>query len=356
MTIYNRPDDLPAFAESGDKVQPSNAEIQTGWPLSTVPPSRQRFNWILNFVSNAVRYFMQRGIAEWSIDEDYPLAGRVQHAGVTWVAILANTGIEPGTDPLSWERWGYAESELATFIDPITPDATNNRVGVNNAAPEVTLDIIGTDAVRLPVGTTAQRPAGEDGFIRKNSTLDVIEAWIGGAWAVIGGAIADASTTVKGIIKTSTDAITQTGTATDVAVTPASARSNTATAASDPTRADNSTKWATTNWIYGAMGAIATAAGFAYSFGVSGYFKFPNWFAGFIFQWGKSSVAADGSAVVSLPITFPNAPFIAVVSLESSTVAGAEGTESYNNLTTTQITLRNGTNIARDVTFLTWGN
>lgn len=221
MTIYNRPDDLPVWAESGDKIQPTNPQIQEGWPLSTIPPTRQRFNWILNFVSNAMRYFLQRGIPEWSTDEDYPLAGRVQHAGVTWVAILANTGIEPGTDPAIWERWGYSESELIGILDPITPDPTNNRVGINSALPEVSLDIIATDAIRLPSGTTAQRPVGADGYLRHNSTLNIIEGWLSGAWTQIGGVIADASTTVKGIVELATSAETITGTDADRAVTPA---------------------------------------------------------------------------------------------------------------------------------------
>lgn len=120
MTIYNKPSDLPAWAESGDKVQPSNAEIQTGWPLSTVPPSRQRFNWLLNWLATGVRYFMQRGIPEWDNTEDYPQNGRTQHGGSTWVALVANTGIEPGTDPATWEQWAYSDSALQPRVDQIT--------------------------------------------------------------------------------------------------------------------------------------------------------------------------------------------------------------------------------------------
>jgi hypothetical protein len=187
MTIYNRPSDVPAFAESGDRVQPTDPEIQEGWPESTVPPSRQRFNWILNFVANAVKYLLQRGVPEWDTDEDYPLAGRVQHAGATWVAIDANTGIEPGTDPATWERWGYSESELEGFLDPITPDNANNRVGINDTTPSVTFDINGTDAIKVPIGTTAQRPAGSSGYIRFNSTLSKFEGYFGTLWGALGG-------------------------------------------------------------------------------------------------------------------------------------------------------------------------
>lgn len=187
MTIYQRPDVLPVWSESGDTTQPTNPEIQEGWPLSTVPPSRQRFNWILNFVANAMRYLLQFGVSEWVTTEDYPLAARVQHAGVTWVAILANTGIEPGTDPTKWERWGFSATELAAFLDPITLDGTNNRVGINQATPLYSLDVGATDGIRIPKGTTAQRPAGNDAVIRYNSTTLSFEGYGNGLWGSIGG-------------------------------------------------------------------------------------------------------------------------------------------------------------------------
>ena len=62
MAIVTKPLPLPVWAESGEKVQPSNAEIAEGWPLSATPPSRQRFNWILGYSAQIGRYLMQNGI------------------------------------------------------------------------------------------------------------------------------------------------------------------------------------------------------------------------------------------------------------------------------------------------------
>lgn len=50
----------------------------------------------------------------------------------------------------------------------------------------------GVGAVRLPKGTTAERPdllapvnAGPNGYMRYNITTDSIEAYVGGAWEVV---------------------------------------------------------------------------------------------------------------------------------------------------------------------------
>ena len=49
-------------------------------------------------------------------------------------------------------------------------DASEDHVGIKTASPAYDLDVSGsTDAVRLPVGTTAQRPTAATGIIRFNS-------------------------------------------------------------------------------------------------------------------------------------------------------------------------------------------
>lgn len=46
----------------------------------------------------------------------------------------------------------------------------------------------GTSSVKLPAGTTAQRPgAPTDGMIRYNSTLNTFEGYVNGNWGPIGG-------------------------------------------------------------------------------------------------------------------------------------------------------------------------
>lgn len=77
------------------------------------------------------------------------------------------------------------------LIESINSDADLRLSG--NSAGVVYLE--GTGAVRIPAGTTAQRPAtGEFGFIRYNSQTNNIEAWNGVVFTGIsGGSSADAN-------------------------------------------------------------------------------------------------------------------------------------------------------------------
>jgi hypothetical protein len=49
------------------------------------------------------------------------------------------------------------------------------------------LDVTGTDAIKIPSGTTAQRPTGATGHIRYNSSNSQFEGYNGSAWGQLGG-------------------------------------------------------------------------------------------------------------------------------------------------------------------------
>lgn len=61
-------------------------------------------------------------------------------------------------------------------------------VGIGTTAPGVSLDVGSMkDAVRLPSGTTAERPTTPaNGDIRYNSTSNTVEAYVNGAWTTWG--------------------------------------------------------------------------------------------------------------------------------------------------------------------------
>jgi len=76
-----------------------------------------------------------------------------------------------------------------------TLDATNglkvDKIAPLDATAEAYVDFTGTDGIRIPNGTTLQRPstyaAGDAGVIRYNSALRSLENWSGSAWELIGG-------------------------------------------------------------------------------------------------------------------------------------------------------------------------
>lgn len=65
-----------------------------------------------------------------------------------------------------------------------------NRLGIGTATPATSVDIKGTDAIRIPVGTSAQRPSTElTGQIRYNSDTTQYEGYNGSNWLGLGGVI-----------------------------------------------------------------------------------------------------------------------------------------------------------------------
>ena len=102
MAATERPLLAPVWAETGETVRPTDAEISEGWPLSATPPSRQRFNWILGWLAQSVAYLRQSGIPLWDPEEDYPADAVVIHNHGLWVSKRENTNVAPGTSPDDW--------------------------------------------------------------------------------------------------------------------------------------------------------------------------------------------------------------------------------------------------------------
>ena len=104
------------------------------------------------------------------------LTGTLQTAAQTNITSLGTlTALTGGTGDFNWDS------------NTLVVDSSANRVGILNAAPDVTLDIgSATDAVHVPVGTTAQRPTGAAGYFRYNSTTSKFEGYTD-SWGSIGG-------------------------------------------------------------------------------------------------------------------------------------------------------------------------
>ena len=105
------------------------------------------------------------------------LTGTLQTAAQTNITSLGTlTALTGGTGDFNWDS------------NTLVVDSSANRVGILNASPDVSLDIgSATDAVHVPVGTTAQRPGSPAaGYFRYNSTTSKFEGYTD-SWGSIGG-------------------------------------------------------------------------------------------------------------------------------------------------------------------------
>ena len=79
-------------------------------------------------------------------------------------------------------------SNQAVADDTLYVDIANSAVGIGTSNPAVSLDLgSNTDALRVPNGTTAERPTAALGQLRYNSTTSEFEGYADGAWGKIGG-------------------------------------------------------------------------------------------------------------------------------------------------------------------------
>ena len=165
-----KPSVLPPWAESGDAVQPTNAEIQTGWPAGATPPSRQRFNWILNYCMNGVRYLIRRGLADWDAAETYAIGDRViGPTGATYQALTANTNKTPASNPSDWVLWGLTLGDISAQSMLVCDEKSSGTGGGASIAGEQvrTLNTVrhntiagaslSSNRITLPAGTYTVR-------------------------------------------------------------------------------------------------------------------------------------------------------------------------------------------------------
>lgn len=124
-----RPEIAPPWAEdvsaSPHVVKPSDGFIKSGWPLTSVPPARGYFNWLLKYCSNGVRYLSKTGIAAWSALETYQEWDIAREDGHVF-QVLANgvptLGISPKSD--QGRNWGRFSHVPAGYGDGSDTNAT----------------------------------------------------------------------------------------------------------------------------------------------------------------------------------------------------------------------------------------
>lgn len=123
---------------------------------------------------------------------------------------VANGGTGLSTLTAGYIPYGAGTSAFGSS-NSFVWDSANIRLGIGTSTPAVKMSIVGTDAVLIPVGTTAQRPTGAAGYLRFNSSTTQFEGYNGTAWSSVGGAaITNDTTTATDLYPTFVNATTGT--------------------------------------------------------------------------------------------------------------------------------------------------
>ena len=121
----------------------------------------------------ADRYTNREGTGAPTFTQGVNIVGVTSIAGIGSTALLVNgdariTGI------------------LTVGSSSITINGTTNRIGIGSVTPQTTLDLSQeTGGIALPQGTTAQRPSGNNPYLRWNTTNSALEFYNGTDWVEI---------------------------------------------------------------------------------------------------------------------------------------------------------------------------
>ena len=81
---------------------------------------------------------------------------------------------------------GLSVVGVSTFTSNIILTGVGQSIGIGTATPRAAIDAAEkTDAIALPQGTTAQRPSGNNPYIRYNTTNSALEFYNGTDWVEI---------------------------------------------------------------------------------------------------------------------------------------------------------------------------
>jgi len=125
--------------------------------------------------------------ASMSITGNATITGNANIAGVLTyedVTSVDSVGIITAQAGLRVTAGGIVNVGVATFSSGV--NVSGGLVGINSESPVTDVDISQkTGAVALPQGTTAQRPAGSNPYIRFNTTNSALEFYNGTNWVEI---------------------------------------------------------------------------------------------------------------------------------------------------------------------------
>lgn len=162
MTLYAKPAVRNSWAQTAaaaDIQDPGNTFASGGYPLGAKPP-RQYMNWVLNYVSNAVRYFCQQGVPQWDATETYPAYSLSQgtNTKVLCYSLLANNTTNPEAAGSMGNTWDVPYVPQAGAGDRTVRIANTAWVGTYFLPVGSTFNAINGQLLnaQVPVGAVTQ--------------------------------------------------------------------------------------------------------------------------------------------------------------------------------------------------------
>lgn len=120
MTDIIKLDMTKIWAASGDKIQPSDAQMDSGWLVQQIP--RQTWNWFENRQDNNIAYMLQKGIPEWDSTTEYRASkSYVQRNGVVYKCLVTGVNLDPLVGTTNWTKAFPESSPALEALRTVTP-------------------------------------------------------------------------------------------------------------------------------------------------------------------------------------------------------------------------------------------
>ena len=123
-------------------------------------------------------------------------------AGINIRGYADNVNLQMGIGAAGLNYAGWIQSSYdnvsSTGTEPLLLNPIGGNVGIGTTSPASTLDVGGTAAIKIPAGTTAQRPESPvAGMMRFNITTKKVEFYDGTSWFGIGSIVAAGGTVLN---------------------------------------------------------------------------------------------------------------------------------------------------------------
>lgn len=216
--IYEKPKNeiFASDAKDGEIVDFPN--VKRGWGITEnlgfIPPM-EYFNAAFNRVDKSIAYQLQRGIAEWDKDLEYPIGAVVSLNGVVCVAKSQNTNKNPANEATIWDivatqKWCEGLFVKKTELKDGLPTGAYVLYSSNSTTPNgflrcdgSALDKTAYAALFAVIGYTYGRSG--DKFLLPNFSDGKFMRSMGGNAAALGTTQQDAIRNITGKFQTSAE-------------------------------------------------------------------------------------------------------------------------------------------------------